>query len=135
VRDVLFQLGFGAYVAAFFNLNPLVERDGYHVLVDLLREPGLRRRAREQLRRRLAGGDRGEQSAVLRRYSLAGIAWSMLGGVLAVAMSLRYLPVFSQVAPEPVVWTVMGTVWIAVFVPVLSIVAVPVLERLRARAA
>ncbi len=35
--------------AALFNLNPLMERDGYHVLVDLLKEPGLRRRATRHL--------------------------------------------------------------------------------------
>ena len=26
-----------------FNLNPFLDRDGYHILVDVLREPGLRR--------------------------------------------------------------------------------------------
>ncbi|MGH2910338.1 MAG: hypothetical protein ACRDK8_13720 [Solirubrobacteraceae bacterium] len=31
-RDVLFQLAFGGYVGALFNLNPLLQRDGYHVL-------------------------------------------------------------------------------------------------------
>ena len=50
------------YVGAFFNLNPFLDRDGYHILVDVLREPGLRRRSREQFARRLSGeaatGDR-----------------------------------------------------------------------------
>jgi len=46
---------FGGYVAALFNLNPLLERDGYHVLVDLLREPGLRRRAGRRLADVLSG--------------------------------------------------------------------------------
>lgn len=55
VRDVLFQVAFGGYVAALFNLNPLLERDGYHVLVDLLREPGLRRRAGRRLADVLSG--------------------------------------------------------------------------------
>ena len=40
VRDVLFQVAFGGYVGALFNLNPLMERDGYHVLVDLLSRAG-----------------------------------------------------------------------------------------------
>ena len=44
VRDVLFQLAFAAYVGAFSNLNPLLDRDGYHMLVDWLGEPGLRKR-------------------------------------------------------------------------------------------
>ena len=55
MRDIFFQLAFAAYLGAFFNLNPFVERDGYQILVDVLREPGLRRRAREQLLRRLSG--------------------------------------------------------------------------------
>ena len=55
VRDILFQVAFGGYVGALFNLNPLMERDGYHVLVDLLREPGLRRRATRHLHEVLAG--------------------------------------------------------------------------------
>ena len=46
VRDVFFQLAFAGYVGAFFNLNPWIDRDGYHMLVDYLREPGLRQ-ARE----------------------------------------------------------------------------------------
>ena len=55
MRDILFQVAFGGYVGALFNLNPLMERDGYHVLVDLLREPGLRRRATRHLHEVLSG--------------------------------------------------------------------------------
>jgi putative peptide zinc metalloprotease protein len=55
VRDVLFQIAFAGYVGAAFNLNPLLDRDGYHVLVDVLREPGLRRRSRAAFAARLAG--------------------------------------------------------------------------------
>ena len=73
VRDIFFQLAFAGYVGAFFNLNPFIERDGYHMLVDWLREPGLRRRAREQFARRLSGGGRSDDSPVLARYSLWGL--------------------------------------------------------------
>jgi Zn-dependent protease len=133
VRDVFFQLAFGAYVAAFFNLNPLVERDGYHILVDLLREPALRRRAREQLRRELAGGHSSSGSTVLRRYAVAGVVWSVLGTGVAVAMSLRYLPAFTPLAPEPLVWLAMGTLCLALSAPVVAMVGLPLLQRLRAR--
>ena len=74
MRDIFFQLAFAGYVGAFFNLNPFIERDGYHMLVDWLREPGLRRRAREQFARRLSGGGRSDDSPVLARYSLWGLA-------------------------------------------------------------
>ena len=82
VRDIFFQLAFAGYVGAFFNLNPFIERDGYHMLVDWLREPGLRRRAREQFARRLSGRGRSSDSPVLARYSLWGLAWTVLAGVL-----------------------------------------------------
>jgi putative peptide zinc metalloprotease protein len=131
VRDVFFQLAFGAYVGAFFNLNPLIERDGYHVLVDLLRAPGLRRRAREQFRRRLAGGGRESDSVTLTRYSLFSLAWSVVGAVIAVAMSLRYEPAFARLAPGPVVWVVMGALWVALLVPALALVGLPLRERFR----
>ena len=82
VRDIFFQLAFAAYVGAFFNLNPFIERDGYHMLVDWLREPGLRRRAQEQFARRLSRRRRIDDSPVLARYSLCGLGWSVLAALL-----------------------------------------------------
>jgi putative peptide zinc metalloprotease protein len=133
IRDVFFQLAFGAYVAAFFNLNPLVERDGYHILVDVLREPGLRQRAREQLRRRITGGRNEADSPVLARYALFGLAWSSVGAVVAAAMSLRYEPAFAALLPEPLVWCLMGGLWLLLLLPALALVGRPLLDRLRTR--
>ena len=62
MRDVFFQLAFAGYVGAFFNLNPFIDRDGYHILVDYLREPGLRKRAKDQFSRRLSGKARTSDS-------------------------------------------------------------------------
>ncbi|MBC8162644.1 MAG: cyclic nucleotide-binding protein, partial [Roseiflexaceae bacterium] len=42
---VAWKLAFTCYIATLFNLNPLLELDGYYILVDLLRLPDLRRRA------------------------------------------------------------------------------------------
>jgi putative peptide zinc metalloprotease protein len=134
MRDVFFQLAFGAYIGAFFNLNPLLERDGYHILVDVLREPSLRRRARSQFRRRIAEGPSASDSRVLLRYSVFGLAWSAIGAAAGVAMSLRYLPGYARLAPAPVVWSVMGALWILLLVPVFAAIGPPLLERLRARA-
>ncbi|MCP5095330.1 MAG: hypothetical protein GY943_07255, partial [Chloroflexi bacterium] len=41
----LFQVGFIAYFSVFINLNPLLELDGYFILMDWLDMPGLRARA------------------------------------------------------------------------------------------
>jgi putative peptide zinc metalloprotease protein len=64
VRDVFFQLAFGAYVGAFFNLNPWVPRDGYQIAVDVLRPRPLR---------------------------IVRLAFAVLGGALTVALALRWV--------------------------------------------
>jgi putative peptide zinc metalloprotease protein len=131
VRDICFQLAFAGYVGAVFNLNPFIERDGYHMLVDWLREPGLRRRAKEQFARRLSGGGRGDDSPVLARYSAWGLVWTVAAGAFAVAISLRYLPLLRDVAPDWIVYTVMATLWLAFFAPAVVAVARPLHARVR----
>jgi putative peptide zinc metalloprotease protein len=131
VRDVTFQIAFAGYVAAFFNLNPFLERDGYHILADRLGVPGLRARAREQLRQRLSGEASGDVDPALTRYAVAGLGWSLAAAGLAIVMSLRFEPVLVQYAPQTVVWVVLGTLWAALFVPVLIIVGPPLVARMR----
>ena len=131
VRDIFFQLAFAAYVGAFFNLNPFIERDGYHMLVDWLREPGLRRRARDQFARRLSGRGRSTDSPVLARYSLWGIAWLVVAGGFAIVLTLIYAPLIKQLVSDWIVDVVLWTLWIAVFIPVVVVVGKPLLERVR----
>jgi putative peptide zinc metalloprotease protein len=45
LTSFIFQLGFVAYLSAFVNVNPLMELDGYFILMDWLDIPGLRQRA------------------------------------------------------------------------------------------
>jgi hypothetical protein len=130
-RDVFFQLAFAAYLGAFFNLNPFVERDGYHILVDLLGEPGLRRRAREQLRRRLTGAGQHSDSPALSRYAVFAVGWSALAACFAAVVSLRYQPQMAELAPEAVVWSAFAAIWIALFVPVIAVLGGPLGERRR----
>jgi putative peptide zinc metalloprotease protein len=131
VRDIFFQLAFAAYVGAFFNLNPFLERDGYHVLVDWLQEPGLRRRAREQFARRLSGKGRTDESPVLARYALYGLGWSFAMGFIAIAFTVRFAPIMERYVPAWVVWTVLATIWFACFLPVFFIVGKPLRDRFR----
>ncbi len=133
VRDIFFNLAFAAYVGGFFNLNPFIERDGYHMLVDALGEPGLRRRAKQQLERRLSGEGAPTDSPVLARYSLWGLGWSTLAACFAIAMSLRYEKIFLAIAPRPVVYGVMATLWVGFFLPVLFVLGKPILDRIRGR--
>ena len=41
----IYQVGFLSYLSVFVNLNPLLELDGYFILMDWLEMPGLRHRA------------------------------------------------------------------------------------------
>jgi hypothetical protein len=131
VRDIFFQLAFAGYVGAFFNLNPFIERDGYHILVDVLREPGLRRRAKDQFARRLRGQRMSDDSPVLGRYAAWGLVWSACAGTFAVVFSMRYVPLMEELAPRFVVWTVLGTLWVAFFIPVFVVIGKPLVDRIR----
>jgi putative peptide zinc metalloprotease protein len=131
VRDIFFNLAFAAYVGGFFNLNPFIERDGYHMLVDGLNEPGLRRRAKEQLERRLRGQQAEGDSPVLARYSLYGLGWSVLAAAFAIAITFRYKDIFLLYAPEAVVYGVMGTLWVVFFLPVVFVLGKPLWQRMR----
>lgn len=50
LNSIAYKLAFTCYIATLFNLNPLLELDGYYMLVDWLRLPDLRRRALEFVR-------------------------------------------------------------------------------------
>jgi putative peptide zinc metalloprotease protein len=116
VRDILFQVAFGGYVGALFNLNPLMERDGYHVLVDLLSEPGLRRRATRHLHEVLSGGGPAD-SARLLIYAVATLVWSVLTVAFGVVLSLRYYHILARLAPPALVWTVLSAFYLVLALP------------------
>jgi putative peptide zinc metalloprotease protein len=130
VRDVFFQLSFAAYLGGLFNLNPMLERDGYHILVDLLREPGLRRRAREQLGRTLSGRARATDSPVLARYALLSVAWTAVAAIFVVGVSTRYESLVRAFVPRPLGWLALGTLWVALFIPLAVMLGPPLRERL-----
>jgi putative peptide zinc metalloprotease protein len=132
LRDVFFQLAFGAYIGAFFNLNPFLDRDGYNILVDVLREPRLRQRARAQLAQKLSGASRGELgSPVLLRYAIAGVIWSAVGAGFAIVFSLRYYQRLSALAPRHAVMAVFILFYVLLFIPVLIQLGVPLFKRAR----
>jgi putative peptide zinc metalloprotease protein len=134
VRDVLFQLSFAAYVGALSNLNPLLDRDGYHMLVDWLGEPGLRHRARAHLAAVLSGrGRASDEPRALLVYAVAGLAWTVAAVAFVIVMSARYYDILTSLAPPEVVWGVLGAFYLLLFVPVLFMIGRPLLERLRRR--
>ena len=132
-RDICFQIALGAYVGLFYSLNPLLDRDGYHVLVDLLREPNLRRRSRERIGHGLAGRTSEPTRRAVTLYGVAALAWAVAGTAFAVLMSLRFAEPLAQIAPPPAVWVLMAAAYAGLSAPVLLAIGRPLLERLRAR--
>ena len=97
MQDVWFQLSLAAYTGAIFNLNPLLDRDGYHILVDLMREPGLRRRSREWIVARLSGREaEPDDAGVLATYAVTALVWSLATVGFTVVMSQRYFSLFDR---------------------------------------
>lgn len=83
VSDVLFQLAAWSYLGVFINLNPLLELDGYFVLVDWLEMPLLRKRSLEFVQHRLWEKlRRGESlSRDEKLYTVFGILSALWSGV------------------------------------------------------
>jgi putative peptide zinc metalloprotease protein len=129
LRDVFFQVAFAGYVGALFNLNPLLERDGYHVLVDLLREPGLRRRASQRLHDVLSGSAPAHQGGPLLIYGLASLCWSALAVGFAVVLSLRYYHQLVALAPAALVWTLLAAFYLVLALPLATQLLRPLWSR------
>jgi putative peptide zinc metalloprotease protein len=119
-RDVLFQVALAGYAGALFNLNPLLERDGYHVLVDLLREPGLRRRASRRLAGALSGHSREGSGGPLLWYGIATLCWSVLVAAFAVVLSLRYYHRLAALVPPALVWTLLAAFYLLLVLPLAA---------------
>jgi putative peptide zinc metalloprotease protein len=131
LRDICFQLAFGAYVGAFTNLNPVLDRDGYQLLVDALREPGLRQRSRAHLRARLAGKPTDEETPrAVRIYAFLGIAWMVLGALFVLVLASRYYDLLVALSPrEWIVWALFGGLALVLFAPVLFVLGRGLWER------
>jgi putative peptide zinc metalloprotease protein len=93
VRDVLFQVACGAYLGAFFNLNPGLDRDGRHIAMDVLSP---------------------------RAVWIAAVAWSLAGAGISLLLTWRYESILRSAVPLPIVWVLMGALWLVLFLPVLS---------------
>jgi putative peptide zinc metalloprotease protein len=90
------RLALACYGASLFNLNPLLELDGYYMLVDWLRMPDLRRRALAYVRgpfweRLRSPQPSSHDERVLAIYGLAATAYLVIAGLLALAFWRRQL--------------------------------------------
>jgi putative peptide zinc metalloprotease protein len=129
VREVCFQLCLAGYLAALLNLNPCLERDGYHLLSDALRRPGLRRAAVLDLQLRLAGRDARDSAPSLRWYGLAIVAWGVVGTALAVASLSGSLPALRAALPHDVSVPLLGALWLVLLAPTALLIGRPLAVR------
>ncbi len=131
--DIAFQVALGAYVGALFNLNPLLDRDGYHILVDLLGQPNLRARSRKRLALRLAGRPQPpELSPVVDIYAVAALVWLLGCAVFAIVLSTRYYKVIVALTGQrTLVWVAFGLFYAMLFLPIAISVGRPLLMRRR----
>ena len=128
LRDIEFQVALGAYLGALFNLSPMLDRDGYHILIDVVRQPNLRTRARVWLASRLAGRPaEGARSLVI--FAGATILWSIVSAVFALAMTLRYYNVMLHFAPRELVWGLLGSFFMVLLIPLFVMAGAPLLQR------
>jgi putative peptide zinc metalloprotease protein len=91
VADLLFTLAALSFIDAFFNLNPLLELDGYFILMDWLEMPLLRKRSLDFVRRPLWRKIRRREQFTKeeRIFTLFGILSAIWSGI-AVGMFFIY---------------------------------------------
>jgi putative peptide zinc metalloprotease protein len=128
MRDIEFQVALGAYLGALFNLSPMLDRDGYHILIDVVRQPDLRARARAWLAARISGRQAdGARALVI--FSGATILWSVVSALFALAMTLRYYDVMLRFAPRELVWGLLGSFFMVLLIPLFVMTGAPLLHR------
>jgi putative peptide zinc metalloprotease protein len=131
IRDIFFQVAFAAYIGAIFNLNPLLDRDGYNMLVDGLGQPGLRQKSRTWVAARLGGRPTDGRDRAVAVYAVCAFVWSFVAVGFGVVLSLRYYHELQALVPKEAIWSVFGLFYLLMFLPVLVSLVRPLVERRR----
>jgi len=96
-QDVLWSFSFMGYVLALVNINPLLELDGYYIVMDMLEIPNLRARALAYLGGLLHG--RADEKPRLRRvFMLFGAASLAYGIAMGIGVLLVYRAYIGDIA-------------------------------------
>ncbi len=87
INPLLYKFAFLSYLTAFLNINPLLELDGYYVLIDWLEIPGLKAKAAGFVKKQLWPKIRSKapfdwQDKIFTAYGLGVIVWSALAVVI-----------------------------------------------------
>src|SRR5215210_25967 len=130
---VLWEFALLSYLGVLLNLNPLMEFDGYYILIDLLERPNLRPRALAWLGRdlipalRTPGGLKGHRLELL--YGLASVLYVAFSAVLTVVLYRLVVQGWMEgILPDVLA---AGLAW-ALAAAVVVLAAVGVLGELRA---
>jgi putative peptide zinc metalloprotease protein len=134
LNAVLFQFAFMTYLLVFFNLNPLLELDGYYLLMDWLEIPALRRKSLQFLRTGLVAKLRGagrSVKAILASFSREERIFTIFG-VLSAAWTAyalysagRYYQVRIASAVRDL-WTAGGSVGRTVLALAVLVLTLPI---------
>jgi putative peptide zinc metalloprotease protein len=121
-----YRLAVACYLATLFNLNPLLELDGYFILVDALRLPDLRRRALAfvggPLWQKLRKRERlGKEDRFFGIYGLLTAAYTLLASALAFWF---WRNKFSAILLD--LWTVRGVPGRVLALLIVAVVIVPI---------
>jgi putative peptide zinc metalloprotease protein len=91
VRSLAWSLAIVNYGVSLWNLNPLIELDGYYILADLLGRPNLRSDAFRALRRRCASRVELAYAAGALTYALVIVGFVLHAVIPAIAIDVRAL--------------------------------------------
>ncbi len=96
IGQVLFQAAIAFFIGSLFNLNPLLELDGYFMLMDYLEIPLLRRKALAFLQERLLVKLRKREAfqkeeRILLVFGLLSLAWSAFAIVTTLSLWISHL--------------------------------------------
>ncbi len=130
--ELAFQLALAAYVGAAVNLNPMLERDGHHLLEDLVNQPGLRRRATARIAAIVSGRPAdGDRSSALVIYGIAALLWTVFVAGLIIVVAIAVESRISAIVSLPVLWTAVVALVALVLTPLIPQVVRPLAHRLR----
>ena len=129
VSAVLWEFALLSYLGVLLNLNPLLEFDGYYILIDLLERPNLRPRALAWLGRdlipalRTSGGLKGHRLELF--YGLASVLYAALMAVLTVVLYRLVVQgwmegIMPQILAAGLAWALAAAVVVLAAVSVLG---------------
>ena len=114
VAQVLFVSAFAAFLNTISNLNPLLELDGYYVLIDLLQTKQLRKKSFEFVKKDLLSKIRRRESFTREEitysiYGLLALAFTVLTVLISIYLWKRELQLLIEhlVTGEDVLLTVL----------------------------